>query len=178
MNNSTQVTWPTAIRVLHWLSALFIIGLFFLGLWMRSLDYYHPWYQDAPYLHKSFGLTLLLIFIVRLIFRKISRIPPDLSSHQPWEIKIAHMTHRLLYLGLILILTSGYLIASADNRPISVFEFFEIPVILTAFEQQEDWAGALHKWGAYILMAVVTLHILGALKHHFIDKDRTLKRML
>ncbi len=178
MNQQTDTRWSKSTRILHWLSAVFILGLFALGLWMRSLGYYHAWYQEAPQLHKSFGILLILIYLVRLLSRLLTKAPAALNTHKPWEVTATHITHNALYIGIGLILISGYLIASADNRPIGVFELFDIPVIFTAFEQQEDWAGAFHEWGAYILMCLVALHIMGALKHHFMDKDHTLKRML
>ncbi len=178
MNIETISKWSLSSRVLHWLSAFFIFGLFILGVWMRTLDYYNPWYQQAPDLHKSFGILLISIMIVRLVLRFFTPPPPHLDTHKPWEINIAKVVHWALYLGVILILITGYLIATSENRPIEVFETFNIPVLIQAFDEQEDIAGFIHEWAAYTLMAFVGLHMAGALKHHFIDKDKTLKRML
>jgi cytochrome b561 len=178
MNIIDNAKWPLGSRILHWLSALFIFGLFGLGYWMRTLDYYHPWYQPAPELHKSFGILLVIIMLARLLWRFVVHKPAHLATHKPWEVKLAKVIHWILYLGITLILVTGYLIATSENRPIEVFELFNVPVVIQAFEEQEDIAGIIHEWAAYALMAFVGLHILGALKHHFIDKDKTLKRML
>ena len=178
MNTETTNKWPLGSRILHWLSALFIFGLFALGYWMRTLDYYDPWYQPAPDLHKSFGVVLILIMMIRLLWRFFTSAPAHLTNHKPWEINLAKAIHWALYLGVILILITGYLIATSENRPIEVFELFNVPVLIQAFEEQEDIAGIIHEWAAYILMGCVGLHMAGALKHHFIDKDKTLKRML
>ena len=178
MNSVVNTKWPLGSRILHWLSALLIFGLFALGYWMRTLDYYHPWYQQAPDLHKSFGIMLVLIMLIRMAWRFVITKPEHLTSHKPWELRLAHIIHWILYLGILLILITGYLIATSENRPIEVFELFNVPAVIQAFEEQEDIAGFIHEWAAYILMAFVGLHILGALKHHFIDKDKTLKRML
>lgn len=176
--NSANTKWPLGSRILHWLSALFIFGLFALGYWMRTLDYYHPWYQQAPDLHKSFGILLVGIVVFRLIWRFVAKKPEHLPNHKAWELKLAKVIHWILYSGILLILITGYLIATSENRPIEVFELFNVPAVMAAFEEQEDIAGFIHEWAAYVLMAFVSLHILGALKHHFIDKDKTLKRML
>ncbi len=145
---------------------------------MCSLDYYHPWYQDGPHLHKSLGLLLLFIIVLRMINRFLLPITKPLANHQPWEKKLAHVVHWVLYAGLFIIMISGYFIATSDNRGIDVFSLFTFPVFFEAFDQQEDIAGFIHEWAAYILMGLVSLHVAGALKHHFIDKDLTLKRML
>lgn len=170
--------YQTSQKWLHWLSAILILGLFALGVWMRTLGYYDSWYQTAPHWHKQIGILLLFIMAVRLISRLILKVPAPLSSHKPWEVKTAHITHYILYLGVFLIMASGYLIATADDRPIEVFGIFTMPVLFTPFEGQEDIAGVVHEYGAYALMAIITLHIAGAIKHRVIDKDPTLKRML
>jgi len=165
-------------KAFHWVSAILILGLFALGVWMRTLGYYDAWYQTAPHWHKQLGILLLVIMVVRLALRLFKSVPAPLSNHQPWEIKVAHITHAVLYLGVFAIMLSGYLIATADNRGVEVLGLFTLPVLFTPFEGQEDIAGAIHEWGAYLLMGIVALHVLGALKHHIIDKDSTLKRML
>lgn len=165
-------------KQLHWISALLILALFSLGVWMRSLDYYNPWYQQAPDLHKSIGVLLMAIIIMRMLTRGLLKSPSPLSSHRAWEIKAAHIVHLMMYALITTILVSGYLIATADNRGIEVFSIFELPALFTPFEEQEDIAGLIHEWGAYTLITLVIMHVAGALKHHFIDKDETLKRML
>lgn len=145
---------------------------------MRSLDYYHSWYQTAPDIHKSIGILLILLIVVRVILRGVFPAPKPLLTHQKWEITLSHLVHILMYLLIFGILISGYLIGTADNRGIDVFSFFEVPALFTAFEEQEDIAGFIHEWSAYVLMALVALHIAGAVKHHVMDKDDTLKRML
>lgn len=165
-------------KAFHWITAILILGLFALGVWMRTLGYYDAWYQTAPHWHKQLGILLLLLMSLRLIWRLMNPPPEPLTHHKPWEVKIAHITHGVLYVGVFLIIFSGYLIATADNRGIDMLGWFTMPVLFTPFEGQEDIAGNIHEWGAYLLMGVVALHVLGALKHHFIDKDSTLKRML
>lgn len=83
-----------------------------------------------------------------------------------------------MYLLLFAIGISGYLISTADGKPISVFGWFDVPAILSDAGAQADFAGALHFWLAWSVVVLSVMHGFMALKHHFIDKDDTLKRML
>lgn len=73
---------------------------------------------------------------------------------------------------------SGYLISTADGKPIYVFDWFQIPASITFIDRQEDWAGLVHEISSYAIILMTLLHIGASLKHHYIDKDRTLVRML
>lgn len=162
---------------LHWIVALVVFGLFGLGLWMTSLDYYDTWYKQGPWLHKSIGITLFLIVMIRLGWRLFTPPPKPLSSHRSWEVKSAHVAHLLLYLLLLAIMISGYLISTADNRPIEVFDLFSIPATITSIPDQEDIAGLIHLILASSVVGLSSIHAAAALKHHFFDKDHTLKRI-
>ncbi len=163
--------------VLHWLMALLVAVLFPLGLYMTSLDYYHPWYQLAPRWHKSFGLLVFILLVIRMVWRGINMNPRPLSSHRPWEVSLSLFVHRLLYLLLFFTCISGYLISTADGRSIEFFAWFEVPALISDIERQEDVAGDVHFALAVSIIILTALHIAGALKHHFIDRDETLKRI-
>jgi cytochrome b561 len=90
----------------------------------------------------------------------------------------AHGAHGLLYLLLFVAMISGYLITTADGSSISVFGWFEVPSVTGRIRGMEDTAGAVHYWSTWALVVLAGLHALAALKHHFIDRDATLKRML
>ncbi|MCW0353147.1 cytochrome b [Pantoea ananatis] len=163
---------------LHWSMALVIYAMFALGLWMVGLSYYDTWYHNAPEIHKSIGVILMLVLIIRLIWRVVSPPPKPLSSYSPLVRITAVMAHGLLYGLLIAILFSGYLISTADGKPVSVFGWFSLPAVLTGAGEQADLAGDIHLWLAWSIVILSVLHGLAALKHHFIDRDITLKRML
>ncbi|MGX9375058.1 cytochrome b [Pantoea ananatis] len=163
---------------LHWSMALVIYAMFALGLWMVGLSYYDTWYHNAPEIHKSIGVILMLALIIRLIWRVISPPPKPLSSYSPLVCITAVVAHGLLYGLLIAILFSGYLISTADGKPVSVFGWFSLPAVLTGAGEQADLAGDIHLWLAWSIVILSVLHGLAALKHHFIDRDITLKRML
>lgn len=164
--------------LLHWLMALAVYGMFALGLWMVTLGYYDVWYHRAPELHKSIGIVIFVFLLLRVIWRFVSPPPPPLSSYSRLTRISAVAAHILLYALLFAILLSGYLISTAEGKPISVFGLVEIPALFSGAGEQADTAGDIHLWLAWSVVLLSVLHALAAFKHHFIDKDVTLKRML
>lgn len=164
--------------VLHWGLALAIPAMFVLGLWMVDLDYYDPWRKDAPEIHKSIGILMAILMIARLLWRWLNIRPDDEPGMRAWESRAAHLAHGLLYGLIFLIIVSGYLISTADGRAIEVFNWFQVPASITSLPEQEDTAGLIHKILAFGLIGLVLLHAAAALKHHFISKDNTLRKML
>ena len=163
---------------LHWLVALTVFGLFALGYWMVGLDYYSGWYKTAPELHKSIGILLFVVMLGRMLWRRISPPPASLPEHDRLTRLGARCGHAFLYLGLFVLMLSGYLISTADGRGIGVFGLFAVPATITGIPNQEDVAGLVHEYLGWALVIFAALHALAALKHHFIDRDRTLSRML
>lgn len=163
---------------LHWIVAVTVIGLAILGLWMTDLSYYSPYYRSAPFWHKSIGMTLAVVMLFRLLWRWLNPKPAPLASHKRWEISLAKVVHGLLYLLLFVILVSGYLISTATGQGISAFGWFEVPALVSGLPDQADRAGMVHYWVALTVLALAALHALGALKHHFLDRDDSLRRML
>lgn len=164
--------------VMHWGVALAVFGLFGLGLWMVGLDYYSPWRKSAPDLHKSIGLVLLGVMLLRVIWRFVSPPPPAPASHGAFTRLAAKLGHALLYLGLFGVMIAGYLISTADGVGIPVFGLFEVPALVSDLPDQADVAGVIHLYLAWGVVIFAILHALAALKHHFIDRDATLARML
>ena len=163
---------------LHWLVALAVVGMFALGLWMTELGYYHDWYHRAPALHKSVGMLLFGLILLRFGWR-LANPPPQLQSAIPLRQRaLARWSHRLLYLLLVMVPIAGYLIATAKGKPVDVFGWFEVPALVQGLEGQEDIAGEVHEYLAFALVGLATIHTLAALKHEFIDGCRTLRRML
>ena len=174
-NNKQQ--YGLISKGLHWLSALAVFVLFGLGYWMVDLDYYSEWYQRAPHGHESVGLLLLIVTLFRLVWRGIAIKPEAISSHSDLERKSSAIMAFALYFILLTVLASGYLITSADGKAIAVFDWFNVSAFILIAENQEDLAGEIHYYIAYTLIFMALIHGLAAIKHHFIDKDNTLKRM-
>jgi len=161
----------------HWVIATSLLGIFALGLWMVELDYYSTWYHDAPNIHKSVGVLLILAMLLRFFWNAFNPKPKSLEGSALLR-AIASTVHLLFYLLVLLIGLTGYFISTAESQPISVFNWFDVPAWFEPFQNQADLAGEIHELLAFTLIGFVVLHALAALKHHFRDKDNTLKRML
>lgn len=168
--------YNTIAKTIHWISALAVFSLFALGYWMVDLTYYSEWYKVAPHWHKSIGLILFALTLLRIIWKLITQSPEVEGA--PWEKLGAKIAHGLLYLILFATFLSGYLISTADGRGIEVFNWFTLPGLGSLVENQEDIAGDVHFYLTYSLIGLALLHALAALKHHFINKDNTLKKMI
>ncbi len=165
-------------RGLHWLSAVLIIALFISGWYMVELDYYSTWYQTLPELHIAGGVVLLLLWLVIIarLFRKHQ--PAFDQAHHPLERFLATWVKRLFYLLVIIMVITGYMISTGQGEVLVLFDLINLPALSHFSASQIDTMGSIHEITSYVLMTLVALHALGALKHHFIDKDTTLKRML
>lgn len=148
---------------LHWGMAAGIIALFALGWWMVRLDYYDYYYTRAPALHRSTGMVILFALLLRIAWRLTSIKParPGLTS---FELKASRIVHFAFYPLLLCLMLSGYLISTADGRPIDVFGWFELPALMQN-KSLSDAAGPLHRWIAYGLMVLTALHASAAIKH-------------
>lgn len=170
--------YSAVVRVLHWMAALTTPALFAVGWWMVELDYYSEWYRTAPEYHKGVGVLLLVGMAARFLVRQVSPRVRPVPGTRDWEARIAHVVHLVLY-GLIFATgLCGYLISTADGRAVSVFGWFEIPATITSIPNQEDLMGEVHELLAISILSLVALHSAAALKHHLLNKDATLRRML
>ena len=175
----------TAI-VLHWVIAALIAVNVLLGMTADGLP--DTWIRPAIDLHKSFGLTVLGLVLVRILRRLSHPAPPLPSGYRRWERVCAHVAHLLLY-GLILLLPiSGWLHDSAFKdaaaHPLRLFwivPWFRIAAIRNLppvpKEALHTEFFALHVWSGYALYALVALHIMSALKHQFVDRHAELQQM-
>lgn len=173
---NTHTHYGLVSIILHWASAVLIAILFPLGLVMVNLGYYDPGYHNYPPIHKSLGIILFIIILMRIIWLRISPPPAPLPQAKILEI-LSVGVHKLLYLLIALVVISGYLISTADGRSIEVFNWFSIPALIKPFPNQADIAGNAHFYLAWLLVGIIALHALAAIKHQIIDKDRTLKRI-
>ncbi|WP_373019643.1 cytochrome b [Thiomicrorhabdus sp.] len=177
LTNSTKHYGWISIAM-HWVVAVTVLGMFALGLWMVDLSYYSTWYHDAPFIHKSVGVLLVGLMLFRWLWNLLNAEPELIGVKNHWVGLMARAMHGVLYLLVFLLGLSGYLISTAEDHAISVFGWFEVPSAFEPFSGQGDLAGEVHEWLAFALIGLVVLHAAAALKHHFIDRDNTLKRML
>jgi cytochrome b561 len=175
---NTDETYGLVAIFLHWTMALVVIGLFVLGLWMVDLTYYDPWYRRGPELHKGIGILVFAVLLVRLLWRGMNPVPRPEPGVSGLERKLSQIVHALLYVLLFAIMISGYLISTADGRGIDVFGLFQVPATLKGIPGQADIAGEVHFILAVSTITLAVIHALAAFKHHFVNRDRTLVRML
>ena len=176
MWTNTRSGWGWISILLHWVSALAIVGLFVLGWWMTGLGYYSDWYNLAPWWHRSIGVLLLLATLGRLAWRLLQ--PAPASRGHRLERLAAHAGHVLLYVLMLLVLISGYLISTAEGKGIDVFGWFQAPPLLTGLPDQASLAGTIHWYAALALIILSAGHALAAIKHHLVDRNDVLVRML
>ncbi|HEY6530125.1 MAG TPA: cytochrome b [Cellvibrionaceae bacterium] len=174
---NTDKTYGWVSIALHWASAVTVLGLFCLGLWMRSLDYYDPWYTKAPDIHRSIGVVLVFVTFLRMMWNRFN-IKPTMEAGPVWQLNLARVVHVLLYIWFLFMLVSGYLITTAKGQSLEVFNWFAIPAYITGIGNLEDTAGDVHLVLGCSFMTLIALHAAAALFHHFVRRDRTLRKML
>lgn len=176
MLRNSSTSYGLIAILMHWSMAIAIFAMFALGLWMVELNYYDSWYHDAPYIHKAVGMLLLFLLIFRFIWRLTNKRPNLMGK--TWERFVALLVHRSHYLLLFAITITGYLIPTAEGVGISIFGWFTVPASFSFTKEQADLIGLIHLYVAWAVIGLATAHAGAALKHHFIDKDNTLLRML
>ena len=197
MNHSTTSYTKTA-KVLHWLIAIGIFGMFALGWFMSDLPKEAPkqmaydlfnlgvytWNLSEEIsprtfyfnLHKSIGVTIFALILIRILWRITHRPPALLASYKAWESKLASGAHHLLYLLMVALPVSGVIMATYSKYGI---KWFGIPFIKGLDNNpMRELFKEVHEIIGLIILLVIIVHIIGALKHKFIDNDDTLKRML
>lgn len=164
--------------ILHWVCAPLIIFLFGLGVYMRGLDYYSPWYHRGPEIHIELGLLILVLMSLRLVWRTRSTSPAAIPTISKSNLLAASAVKIALYIGVFIICITGYLITTGEGQGANFFGLVTIPATVELSADNIDRAGAIHKYIAWGLMGIVLLHAAAALFHHFVKRDRTLVRML
>jgi cytochrome b561 len=178
---NTLQNWGWLTRVLHWSIALAVFGMLAAGLYAGSVNQSTPAGEMRYYavidVHKSFGLTILMLMAFRLIWR-ISGPTPAMPATVPmWEKLAARTAPVLLYAGLFLLPVTGWLWASAYGEPVRFFGL-KLPGLIHLNGAAATLAHHIHIITAFLLMAIVGLHVMGALKNHFVDRNDVLRKML
>jgi len=161
---------------LHWAMAILLIGLVCVGLYMVRL----PISLDKLKLygwHKEYGILALMLVMLRLGWR-LGNVNPKLTTLTWWERFAARSVHWLFYLFMIALPLSGWFITSAAGLPVSFFGLFVLPNLVAPNESERMFFEWVHEWLGYGLIFIFCCHVGAALKHHFINKDDILRRML
>ncbi|MBI1260673.1 MAG: cytochrome b [Rhizobiales bacterium] len=181
---NTQSRFGTIAISFHWLIALLFIGMIGLGLTMTNLPLANPWTFPLFQWHKSFGMLILALVVLRLIWRQTQPLPaaPPL---RPYEKAAMHLTHYGLYAALFLMPLTGWVVVSSSSLglPTILFKTIHLPHIgfIAASPHKaliNEWASEAHEVIAWTASALVVGHVAAALYHHVIRKDDILRRML
>ena len=165
----------TAIA-LHWLIAVAVIVQFSWGWWMQSIPKQPPGLRaEAFNLHKSVGLTILTLMVVRLSWRWLHPAPA-LIPMPVWQAQLAHFVHALLYVALFVMPLAGYLGSVFSGYPVKIFGL-TLPAWGWNDPYLKDLFSSIHYVTSWVLAGAVVLHVAGALKHALIERDGMLARM-
>jgi len=170
--------WGAISLGLHWLTVILVLGLATVGLLMHDLPT-GPFKVQVYALHKSTGLTVLALTVLRLLWRLVAGAPAPVAGTPRWQDGIAKVTHGALYALLLAMPLSGWLFNSAAGFPLRWFGLFPLPRLGTGYDPDiKAFAHEAHEWLFYALALLVLVHSAAALFHHYRFRDATLSRML
>ncbi len=157
-------------RALHWSSALLIIGLIAVGWYMTGLADEDPARRGIYNLHKSIGVLTMFLLIARFAWLRVSPAPALPSVFAPKEQRVTKGIQALLYLLMLLVPVSGYLMSTAGGYPVPFFGLFNMPALVGESKALAGFAHEAHAILGYGMLALVALHMAGALKHRLADR--------
>lgn len=180
MSNAIHSRYHPLARALHWALALAIVGNFVLGVYMADLPFSPARLQYFSW-HKWAGVLVLAFSLVRLLVRlavPAPALPPAIEAAMPgWQKLAHHGTHLGLYLCFFAVPLSGWAYSSAAGFPVVLFGLWPLPDFVPVSESLADGLKAAHAAAAFAMAALVLLHVAGALKHQFVDRDGLMSRM-
>ena len=170
-------TFSPLTRVLHWLMAAGILATFALGAYVARMEVglSNLWLFG---LHKTLGISLLALAAVRILWHALRPPPGPLPGPPEWQMALARATHRALYVLMVAVPLSGWGYASATGLDVLIFNRFVLPPIAPVSEAWEARLLLLHETLTWTLLALVSLHVAGALKRGLISRDGTIARMI
>lgn len=174
---SSPAAWSAGIKFFHWLVAALILVQFVLG-WLAASWQLSPTKLSLFVWHKSIGMLVLALVTVRLGCRLATRAPALAPDMPGWERVAAHASHVLLYVLMVVMPVSGWVVSSASGVPFKVFRHWPLPAIVAADKHTAELAALVHFLLGMAFAALLVVHIAAALRHHFVKRDGVLIRML
>ncbi len=174
---NTELRWGAISQLLHWAIVLLIATIAILGLTMTDMAN-GPSKIKIYALHKSLGLTLLSLVLLRLLWRFYAGAPKPVAGTPHWQERIASLTHWALYALMFAMPITGWLFNSSSGYPLQYFGLFNLPKIAAVDPGLADLSESLHENGFWLLLLLVLAHAGAAFYHHLFQNDDTLRRML
>jgi cytochrome b561 len=175
LRNTTR-SWGSVSKTLHWIIVLLIINQWVIAQRAEDLTGFQKF--TTLNWHKWFGITILMLAVIRLAWRLVNPVPDLTAETKPWERILAKVSHFLLYLLIFAMPLSGWMMSSAKAYGVSWFNLFQLPNLVGKDDRLYELLHDVHETLFAALLTVAVLHVAGALKHHFIDRNDVLKRML
>jgi cytochrome b561 len=169
--------YSVALRTLHWLSALCMFIVIPLAWYMTSLDRHDAARVTWFTLHKSIGLTILVLTLLRIVTRLAGRVPPLPDAIPPVERGLAHLGHCLLYVILLGMPLSGYLNSYGGGHPVQWFWLFQVPALVPQDKALGHLAGQVHGLLAYAAYVLIAGHVLAVIYHQLVQRVDIIGRM-
>lgn len=174
---NTRAQWGSVSKLLHWLVVALVLAMAWLGLTMTELPRGPD--RSADYaLHKSLGITLLALVVLRLAWRLHAGAPAPVAGTPPWEARLASLIHWALYALLLAMPLSGWILNSAAGATLQWFGLLDLPAIAGEDPGLRSLAKDVHEWLFWGLAALVAVHVAAAFHRHLFVGDATLARML
>ncbi len=173
--NTPPTRYTTTAIVLHWLLAAMIFMSLLVGNFLSGLPV-SPLHLRLANWHKWAGVTILALSLLRLAWRLTHRPPPDVPMAR-WQQRAAHATHWAMYLLFIAVPLAGWAYSSASGFPVVWFGVLPLPDFVAADKALAESLAPLHTLLAYLLAALIAVHVAAAVKHHVVDRDGLLARM-
>ncbi|HEX5354279.1 MAG TPA: cytochrome b [Rhodanobacteraceae bacterium] len=175
---STDSGWGALVRAFHWLIAVLIVAQAVIGLTMVQMGVTPAKVRVFAW-HKSIGMTILALVLLRIVWRLGERKPADPPTMPRWQRNAARTMHLALYVLILAIPLSGWWFNSASNAPLVWFGFFNIPGLTDGYAPLwKPRALLLHQVLFWVLVALLVAHVGAALWHHFRQRDDVLRRMI
>lgn len=174
--NDTDKTFGLISIFFHWLLAVLIISMIPMGIIAENMDR-GPDKFELLNTHSAIGAIILILVAFRIIWRLIYRFPDPVGAPSNWEQKLARAWHIMVLAVIFIAPLSGYISAVSGDHSVEVFGLFTMPAIVPVDHGLHEFAEEVHEIAGKLLIPLIGLHIAASLKHHYWDKDATLRRM-
>lgn len=175
-SNAARATWPRSVQLLHWLGVLLVVAVASIGLFMVDLERGTDLRKTLYALHKSLGITVLMLAVVRIAVRVATRAPDPLAG-PAWQLRAAPISHLLLYTLLCAVPLSGWLLNSVAGQPLPWFGLIDLPALAAKNGDLRKPVDTAHVVLFWTLVVLVVVHLLAAIHHHVVRRDALLSRM-
>ncbi len=173
---NTKLEYGTVAKTLHWLVAISLLGLIVFGLQQSGMER-SPERSEIRFLHASAALAVFVLMTVRLVWRLVNDVPAHPEGAPAWQNTVARVVHWGLYVAVFVQLTAGAMTVATGGKALPFFGLFSIPLPVAESEESHHFWEEVHESVWKIVAALIVVHVLAALYHHFVARDDVLRRM-